>query len=207
MSEVEILDGADAERLVGHRNFDEPQTILALGKRKQGKTFFMNSYIQVCEPRVLAIVLHDEFTGLQQSASIEDALDDMWANPIACRRRVRPPFGARTRDWANEVFGELLSSLRNSLILLDEIAKWSKPKQSEELEDLILQGRHYGLRMMIGSQILKLVPYDLQSEATDLVIFKTSRSADLDALAEMTDRNIAEKAKRLTRGQCLHVEL
>lgn len=207
MSLVHVIDGWDVERYIGHQSYDSGQTILFIGKRNYGKTFAMNRYMNVREPRVLAIVPGRQFEGLTLAPTLDEALEDMWNNPRHCRRRVRPPPGAKTREWADEAFASILSDLRNSILLLDEMPKWSKAKTSDALEDLILNARAPGIRMAVGCQILKLVPYDFQSEATDLVIFKTTRPKDLEILTDWTEPSIAKKAKSLPQGKCIHVVL
>lgn len=202
----ERLDSLKAAARLRHRNYDNAQLILAAGRRGKGKTTAARFYVENTEPRVFAFDAFNDFRGLKV-ADVDRALDDMYDNPVACRRRVRPPIGADSYEYAEYIFNEIINApIRNMLLVLDEITLWSKPRASKALTTLVLQGRRLGIRMFVGCQRISLVPDVILSEVTEMMIFNMKRPRDKDVLAEWTDRETAEIAPNLRKGECICID-
>ena len=142
--------------------------------------------------------------------SPDEALYDMAANPRACRRRVIPPIGDDSRDWGEQFFADCVDSphtLRDCLLVLDEITLWSRYRATTTLEKLILQGRRFGLRMAVACQRIALTPDVMLAEMTELVLFRMTRPRDLETVEIWTDRETANACSRLDKGSALVISL
>lgn len=197
-----------AERLP-HRRYDEASCQLWAGKRGQGKTHGMRRYLEAREPRVFALDAFGDFTGLTLASGPETALRDLsFGTP--CRRRIVPPIGNSSRLFADWLFNEMIEGefpLRNCTLVLDEMTLWSKMVASPALEALILQGRRFGLKLVMGCQRISLVPGVCLSEATEMILFRMTRPRDLDVVAEWADDETATIVKKLRPRLCVVVSL
>lgn len=184
--------------------------VVYAGRRGEGKTFGIRHYIETREPRILALDPFEDFDNILESENISDALNDMAHWETACRRRIVPSIGDDSQEFADSVFRQIIEGdppLRDSLLLLDEITLWSEYRARKALKTLIFQGRRLGIRMLVASQRLALVPDAMLSEATHMVLFKFVRPRDLDVLENWTDRETAEICRNLEPHKCLLVEL
>lgn len=204
------METSEALRLIPHREYDKAELILFAGKRGRGKTYGMKLRLETREPRVLVFDPFEDFGSIIRSPTIDDALDDMAYWPSACRRRIVPPIGDDSQEYAEDVFAKIIEGetpLRNCLLVLDEITLWSRFQAGQRLKTLILQGRRLGIKMLVACQRLALVPDVMLSEATELVAFQFSRPRDLEVLEKWSDRHTAELCRNLGTGQCVVVEL
>ena len=205
------MTAPEANRLIPHKQPDKAQLVVYAGRRGEGKTFGINDFIQTAEPRVLAFDPFEDFDGIIESPTVEEALADMGHWTTACRRRVCPPINDDTHEFADEAFSQIIGEsetpLRNALLVLDEITLWSEYRAKRALKTLIFQGRRLGIRMLVASQRLALVPDAMLSEATHMVLFKFVRPRDLDVLANWTDEETAAICSNLSPHQCVYVEL
>ena len=225
-------DSVAAVSRLHHKLPNKSQLILAIGRREYGKTYAINTYLEQGEPRVLAFDPFEDFNGLawpqiaalgseseEEKGDLSEALLDMHYWPKACRRRVKPPIGAASREWAEAAFVACVEGiddtgappLRDALLCLDEITLWSNSRESEALQKLVLQGRRLHIRMLVACQRVSLVPGVLLSECTDMLVFRTSRPRDLDVLEEWGsvhgDGDLADLAPGLEVGECLSISL
>ena len=225
---IEAVDG------LRHRDYDRAQLVLFAGVREHGKTYAIRRYIDSGEPRVLGLDPFQDFDSLSWPSSDDPedlpcALADLEWWKTSCRRRVRPPIGAAgaageggSREWADDAFRDLIDgregspALRRCLLVLDEITLWTGAHERQALQTLVLQGRRLKLRMIVACQRIALVPGVLLSEATDLIVFKTTRPRDLDVLDEWGNsvrgrsgraEGIADVASRMAIGECVAIRL
>ena len=214
----QILDSVDAAHGLKHRKYDRSQLIIFAGKREHGKTYACNAYIDEDEPRVLGLDPFGDFRGLswptEDRTSSSEALEDMAYYQRFCRRRICPPFGASSRDWAEDFFVECVDGehpLTDALLVLDEITLWTLPRESAALQKLVLQGRRLGIRMVVCCQRVSLIPGVFLSECTDLVVFRMTRPRDLDVIDDWASSHhegrLSDIAPRLDIGECVVVGL
>ena len=221
---IEPMPSLEAVDRLRHRLYHKSQLILCVGRREYGKTVAINRYLERGEPRVLAFDPFEDFSGLgwpsyaetdEEKADYSEALDDLHYYERFCRRRVKPPIGADSRDYAEEAFAAIIEGeepLRRALLVMDEITLWSNARETEALRKLVLQGRRLQIRMLVACQRISLVPGVLLSETTDMLVFRTSRPRDLDVLAEWgsahDDEGALERlAPTLEVGECLSLSL
>ena len=205
----------EALALIPHRNYDVAETLLFVGKRGMGKTWGIRERIEDREPRILLFDPFDDFKAIAVSPTIDEALYDLNYWPEACRRRIIPPIGDDSLDFAEDVFARLIEGTpetgnqgtRNVLIGLDEIGLWSKFQPSKRFITLIRQGRRLGIKMLIASQRLAEVPAALLSEATEIVAFKFTRPRDLEVLEFWSDSQTAGLCRNLSVGECILLSL
>lgn len=197
---------------IPHRVYSSAQCIVFAGRRGQGKTYAITRYMESREPRLLAFDPFDDFGRIQAADpvdSVDEALADL-SYYTACRRRVRPPVGEDSRQYAEDAFAAMIDGdhpLRDCLLVLDEMTLWTRPTASSALEKLVLQGRRFGIRMAIACQRISLLPGICLSEATELVVFRTTRPRDLDVLADWGGKELAEKAINLQKGEACGIIL
>ena len=227
---IEILDSMAAVERLPHRDYGRAQLALFIGRRDKGKTTAMNRYLEQGEPRVLATDPFDDFPSLAwpfylrgeegeeyAKSDADAALEDMAFWETACRRRVKSPTGKGSRAWSQRFFELCLPPsehpLRNALLCLDEVTLHTGPIASEELQELVLQGRRYRVRMIAGCQRLGLIPGIFLSEATEMVIFQIVRPRDLDVIEDWGARHgqvkgeLREAVACLGQGQCIVLAL
>lgn len=212
---VQVLTTQLAVRQLPHRSFSRAQFVLFAGRRGKGKTVALSAYLESCEPRVLAIDAFNDLLGIRRRLEINDALDDLEANPVACRRRLVPPITIdlenprgtlSTIAYARLVMAELVRRrIRNVLLVLDELTLWTTPQGDNIIQLLALQGRRLNIRIAAAIQRLALTPGVLQSEVTELVCFQQTRPRDLEVLADWTDDETAETVRKLQVGECVVV--
>jgi hypothetical protein len=186
-----------------HLTYDHAQLILVAGKRGYGKTTFAREYLKLREPRVLAL---DPFGDFSMPCVDEDrAFEDL--RHRAARRSICPPINRTSRDWATDFFERCIDELRDCLLVLDEITLWSQVYTAgSPLEVIVLQGRRLGIRLIVISQKIALVPDVMKTEATDLVLFRTTRPTDLETAAKWTSPQVARRLRDLGMGECIHEE-
>lgn len=206
---VQVENSRVAADRIPHRVYTSAQCVIFTGRRGMGKTDAIKRYMDTCEPRLLAFDPFDDFDGIglpDPDDSIDEALADL-AYYTACRRRVRPPVGDDSRAYAEDAFEAMISGnfpLRDCLLVLDEMTLWTRPQASPTLEKLVLQGRRFGIRLAIACQRIALLPGVMLSEATELLVFRTTRPRDLFVLEEWGGRDLAIKAPNLQKGEaCL----
>lgn len=203
------IDGLQAAAQIPKKRPDQAQTILAIGKREMGKTTLLRSYAARTEPRRIAVDPFGDFVGGYETfTDYREGLEAMLHNKRSYSIRLEPPRHARLVDWGRQVFGALLSvdakrTQWDALFLLDEIHRYARTVENDEILELGLQARHYGLRLALGSQRMVNVPTGMMSEVTDLACFQIRSPADRKRLAEWTDEEWeAENAYRLEQGEC-----
>lgn len=205
---LRILSNEEAAARVPHKLPHRAQLILAAGKSDQGKTWFVNRYMETLEPRVLALDPENNFPGIRE-ASVKLAFEDLQAD-YAVRRRIVPPYEAETEEWAEDIFRRIkLERVQDLFFELDEVSMWINHRReiSAAAKQLVLQGRFkLGLRILATSQILSYIPAPFQSQATDLVIFNTTRPADLKVIAQWSEE-AAERAPSLKPRECFYLSL
>lgn len=188
--------------------------MLFAGKRGQGKTTALKSYVSECEPRVFVLDPFDDFDFVRRRIDLKAALSDM-SDGRPCHRRVVPPLviesddgepiRAGSREYALEFWKQAVHSLRDCLVVLDEMSLWSGSRADSLLLALIMQGRRLGLRLAVACQRIQLVPGDMLSETTEMVLFRVRRPRDLDVLEEWTDESTRNTVRELKVGECLVV--
>lgn len=204
---LEVLDNEEAAARVPHKLPGRAQTIIVAGKPEMGKTHFIRSYLSALEPRVLAFDPFNNFPWIRK-ASLALAFEDL-EHEYVVRRRLVPRYGADLEEWAEEIFKKLVEdAVPDLLIELDEISLWIDHRKpfSGHAKELILQGRQVGTRIIAASQILAYIPSVLQSLATDLVVFQTTRPDDLIVLGKWS-KELAARAPSLKEFQCFYLSL
>ena len=201
-----ILTSDEAVRLLPHKRFDRAQLVLFEGQRGYGKTYALMLYLEEREPRVFVLDPFGDFTGIAQSPSVEAAIADLEANRVAGRRRVVPPITDASVEYAEAFFRMAIERLRNCTIVLDEVTLWTGIQSGRALLTLINQGRRLGIRIVVACQRISLVPGDLLSAVTEMVIFHPPRRPrDRYVLKEWTDEETVEAARTLGVGRCIVV--
>ena len=201
-----------AASLLPHKDYERAQLLLFAGKKDQGKTTALKSYIEICEPRVFILDPFDDFATVRQRLDLADALRDM-AEGGPGRRRVVPPLvvedengeivKAGSREYAHRFFKLAIASLRNCLVVLDEMSLWSGNREDAILQAVILQGRRLGLRLAVACQRIQLIPGVMLSEATEMVLFKMRRPRDLEVVKEWAGEDVAAQLPKLKQGECI----
>lgn len=202
-----VVGNLEVEQVLKHSIFTDAQCIGWIGTRGEGKTESLITYLGVREPRVLAFDSFGSFTGIRLVDSIETALEDLQRFEVACRRRVQPEFSSDTHAYAEHAFKLIIECLRNCLVVLEELSLWTEPKITRRLRKLIIQGRQIGVRLLLVAQQVSLIPYELQSQMTHIVVFHLHRPADLDALERWVGKRIRKIVNRLDRFECVVVKL
>lgn len=220
----EVLTTDEALKRVPHLPAGESQLILVTGRKRFGKSVFVFGvpegetgpigYIEEREPRVLVFDIHDENPRLFKRVAWRDALRDMETTDGPCRRRFVPPMRKEEREsFADEFFGHIVEKASqgvqyNMLLVMEEGTAFFKSTtlRGTDFEQVILQGRHWGIRVLVVAQRLMRIPGELHSEATEIVIYNTKRPRDLDILEEWGLENAHEVAPHLHRGECFLIE-
>lgn len=157
----------------------------------------------------------DDFKGVLRRDSVLACLDDLHRGG-PCRRRVVPPLDSfdpetgeplGSRDYAEDFFRLAVRYLRNCTIVLDEMSLWTESSESETFQKLVLQGRRWGLKMVIACQRIQLIPGVALSEGTELVVFRLRRPRDLEVIREWGGKDVRDVVPYLTQGQCVVVDL
>lgn len=204
---IKLLNSRQLGNVIPHYRYDRAQLVVFTGRRGMGKTTGIKSYISVREPRLLLIDHYDDFPDVELSPSLDAALSDL-AQGEPCRRRIFPDVGAEDlHAWADEFFIRCYDQLRDTLVVGNEITLLSKPTASPMFTVFITQGRRRGLRFACDAQRIHQVPYVVQSECTELLIFKVTRPRDIGAIEDWASPEIAQKAPTLAVGQCMLVDL
>ncbi len=204
---LRVYTNDEVVELIPHKLPRRAQTIIISGKGEQGKTYTIRKYLSELEPRVLAFDPYNNFPWIRR-ASIPVAFADL-ESEYAVRRRIVPPFDADTEAWADRIFDRIRKDKVLDLLLeLDEVSEWINYRRepSAAVKKLALQGRQIGLRTILASQILSYIPAPFQSMATDLVIFATTRPADLKVLGQWSEE-LAERAPTLKPRECFYLPL
>lgn len=206
-----VLTNLEAADVTPHLQFGRAQLIIVAGRRGFGKTWYIQRYIEKHEPRVFMLDAHGDFPCVPESPDILSAMRDLQRYPTACWRRLVPRlrFLDRTNlaEYAEEVISSVNRYLRRCLVIYNESTLWLDQRASEPLADQIRQGRHLELRHVIDTQRFAEAPDIMRSEASELVIFRTTRSRDRKTLSDETTPEIAEIARTLAVGDCVLVDL
>ena len=221
IEESEVLATSEALERVPHLAYGKSQLILVTGRRGYGKTVFVGGsstiddwegpevegYIERCEPRILLLDVHGDYTRVPRRVRWQDALADLEGTDGPCRRRVVPPVGpnANSVDFGEEFFPACVERLRNATLVIEELTNYvsSTVIRGTALETLILQGRHYGIKILATCQRLMRVPGEFHSEATQIVVYNTKRPRDKKILVEWGYEDAVKNAPRLDIGQCV----
>lgn len=207
MASLRPTPALQAVRLLPHRQYHSAQLLLFAGRREQGKTTALRAYVETREPRVLVLDPFDDFGTIRRRGDLALALEEL-GDGEPCRRRVVPPMGVGSHEYAEALFSELVErEVGDLLLVLDELTLWSKPRASVTLTKLVLQGRRLGIRIAAAIQRIALTPDVMQSELTELVLFNIARPRDLETVADWTDGETAETCSKLRQGQCLALML
>lgn len=216
----QVLSTEEALTKIPHRAYSRAQLTLVTGKRGTGKTWFLREYVESTEPRVLVLDYHEDFDrsvhggpGIRRRVQTAEALSDLESTDGPCRRRVVPTIGAsgNCRDFAIDFFAECVERLRNCLLVIDELSLYCptenlRNSHMKSLETLLLQGRRYGIKMVVACQRLNRIPGEFHSEATEIVVYQTSRPRDLKVLEDWGFEDAREVAPKLKVGQCVILE-
>jgi hypothetical protein len=215
IQESEILTTEQALERVPHLAPGRAQTVLVTGRRGYGKTVFVggtpdgevNGYVERCEPRVLLLDVHGDYTRLRRRVRWQDALDDLEKTDGPCRRRVVPPVseGSNSVDFGEEFFPACVDRLRDCLLVIEELTNYCSSTiiRGTALETLILQGRHFGIRMVVTCQRLNRIPGEFRSEANQIVIYNTKQPRDRRILEEWGMEDAWTVAPELGVGECV----
>jgi hypothetical protein len=221
IEESKVLTTSEALMVVPHLPPGKSQLILVTGRRGFGKTVFVGGsatieewegpevegYIERCEPRVLLLDVHGDYGRVRRRVRWQDALADLENTDGPCRRRVVPPVGegANSVDFGEEFFPACVTRLRDTLLVIEELTNYvsSTVIRGTALETLILQGRHYGIRILATCQRLNRVPGEFHSEATQIVVYNTRRPRDKKILVEWGYEDAIENAPLLGVGECV----
>jgi hypothetical protein len=210
---LRVEDNRTVALRLKHLRPGQAQLILVVGQREKGKTYLIQTYLnpdlqRAEESRVLALDPFSDLRGIRLSNSPEEAVEDMEEYRTACRRRLEPPIGDDSREYADDLFQLLVESeLRDYLLVLDEVTLWTSRNQTRALQTLVLQGRRLGVRILCACQQLSLVPGIFLSECTELVVFRTNRPRDLEVLEDWGGKRLAELARNLAPRQAILLSL
>ena len=208
-----IVTTAEALRLVPHLPAGDAQLILVCGMRGYGKTVFVQGmpdgsypygYIEEREPRLLVLDIHDDYQRIQRRVEWRDALADLNATDGPCRRRVVVS-AENCSAFADEFFPAIIEEdVRNFLLVIEEASAFCKSIniKGTALETIILQGRHWGIRVLAVAQRLGRLPGEFHSEATQIVSYRMKRPRDLYILEEWGFQDAEEVAPTLPVGVC-----
>lgn len=211
----EVITTSDALQQIPHLAPGKAQTILVTGRRGFGKTVFVGGtpdgkvegYVERCEPRILLLDVHGDYSRIHRRVRWQDALDDLEDTDGPCRKRVVPPIGAGSNsiDFGEEFFPACVDRLRDCLLVIEELTNYcsSTVIRGTALETLILQGRHFGIRLLVTCQRLNRVPGEFRSEATEIVVYNTKRPTDRRILEEWGYEDAWDSAPSLGVGECV----
>jgi len=209
-----IIENVELPFVLPHSRYDVEQLDVIIGKKGQGKTTGQEHYIETREPRLLVVTPRPDFQRVELADDLDDALNDLsFGEP--CRRRVvvnrRTCGGFETmHEYGQYLFGRCCDELRNALLVLSEVHLLAAPAPnppSPELVDLISQGRHYGVRMMVDSQHPRFLQSIFFLEMTHLVAFKVTDEKDLDVVESYAGAETAQTVAQLDKGKCAVVTL
>jgi hypothetical protein len=188
----EKISAEQALREVPHRIPDEAQLTLVTGMRGTGKTWWLQHWVEDNDPRILILDYHEDFPHVRKR-EWRQAIADLAATDGPCRRRVVPPIGeaSNCRDFAEEFFPAIVrdGGPRNFRLVIDELSLYCptenlRAQHNKALETLILQGRRYGIGLVVACQRLNRIPGEMHSEATEILVFRTKRPRDLKVLED-----------------------
>lgn len=212
---LEPVTTDEALREIPHLAPGKSQLILVTGRRGFGKTVFVGGtedgsvegYIERCEPRVLLLDVHGDYSRIRRRMDFETALSDLEGTDGPCRRRIVPPFvdGKNAVSFGEQFFPACVDRLRNCLLVVEELTAYCSTTviKGTALETLILQGRHFGIRMLVTCQRLNRIPGEFHSEATEIVVYNTRRPRDRKILEEWGYENAWDDAPDLGVGECV----
>lgn len=191
---------------IPHLPNNEAQTDCYVGKRGYGKTTALRRWLASGpEARVLQLDIYDELDG-PRSPSIEHAVYDL-ARFGPCWRRVSPPRGG-TRAYGDHFLRQVLEYVRDCVIVIDEVTKFFDADGTDDLEELVFQGRKYGLRFASTTQRVNELPRQIRAEATRLVLYHTTWPYDLQEIGRWTgSEQVKAEAPTLQRGECFLITL
>jgi hypothetical protein len=215
-----IVSTDEALRLVPHLPPGSSQLILVTGRKGYGKTVFVagnpdgtspHGYIEEREPRVLILDIHDDYDRVMRRSNFQDAIADFKATDGPCRRRVVPPMddGQNCTTFGDEFFPAIVKSkAENFLLVIEEASAFCRSTniKGTSLETLILQGRHWGIRILAVAQRLNRIPGEFHSEATSILAYNTKRPRDCIILEEWGFDDAREVAPTLSIGHCYLIE-
>lgn len=211
----------EALRRVPHLPAGASQLILVTGRKGFGKTVFVNGvppgergplgYIEEREPRVLVLDIHDDYHRVMRRNDYRDALREFQASDGPLRRRVVPPMedGQNCTTFGDVFFPALVhEKVRDFLLVIEEASAFCRSTniKGTALETIILQGRHWGIRILAVAQRLNRIPGEFHSEATSILAYNTKRPRDCEILEEWGFDDARELAPRLKRGECYLIE-
>ena len=215
-----IVSTAEALARVPHLPPGESQLILVTGRKGFGKTVFVKGmpdgtrpigYIEEREPRLLILDIHDDYHRVMRRNDFRAALSDLQATEGPCRRRVVPPMedGQNCTTFGDEFFPTLVKEkVRDFLLVIEEASAFCRSTniKGTALETIVLQGRHWGIRILAVAQRLNRIPGEFHSEATSILAFNTKRPRDCEILEEWGFDDAREVAPTLKKGECYLVE-
>jgi len=90
-----------------------------------------------------------------------------------------------------------LQYFRNGGLLFDDARKYLKAKTEEDLNDLYISRRQYGIHIFFVAHNFKQVPVQAFGFATDFILFKTNAAIDNERLSQLNDpeKFLAAKAR------------
>ena len=208
---------------VPHLPPGKAQLILVTGMRGNGKSVFVGGmpdgtapmgYIETCEPRVFVLDIHDDYGRVRRRSDWRFALEEYAATDGPIRRRVvpEPEEGQTLADWGDAFFAEFERYAKegdtDGLLVVEELSTFvrSTNVKGTPFEQIVMQGRHWGVRVLAVAQRLNRLPGELHSEATQIIAYRTIRPRDCEVLEDWGCREAREIAPTLQPGECYLVE-
>jgi energy-coupling factor transporter ATP-binding protein EcfA2 len=151
------------------------QVHLLVGKRGSGKTWLIKAllyYMRLVTPYVF-VFSHTKFTGFYHSI-LPDALirSKFDAELIQQMMEVQ-----KARRWMRGVNPHII-------LVLDDMASDSLLRYSQLMDQLLMEGRHYKITIIMATQHLKAASTKFRTNADKIYLFKTANKAILDCIKE-----------------------
>ena len=172
----------------------------------------MRHYSAVTEPRRLSLDRLGDFSAGSHvfREDWRDGLKLLEENPRALWVRLVPPQRADFEEWANEVFSTILEKDTEEfqwdmLVVMDEAHRYglNRIAATSPLAQAVLEGRHYGLRWLLGAQRMVDVPASILNQTTDLACFEIIPPRDRNRLEEWTEAGAGDAVLTMPPYHCL----
>ncbi len=209
---MEMIDGKAAAARVDHRPPGDAQIVTAVGQLGTGKTTFLRHYSARREPRRLSLDRLGDFSSGSETYRDDwrDGLDRLATERRALWVRLIPPKRADFEAWAADVFTAILEHGSgehqwDTLIVMDEAHRYgiNRVTATSPLSQAVLEGRHFGLRWLIGAQRMVDLPASIMNQTTDLACFHQTSPRDRKRLADWTEAAAEEAVLDLPEYHCL----
>lgn len=176
---AEFIERAEKESSKIRDRDKRREIILNFGKTGFGKTV-LNKYILIKKfPRVLIIDPNDEYKGLEFN-SLNELIEYVEKHQVYKIKIFR-------LDWFEQIC-EIVLELGNVTLLVDEAQRVLpvREKMPEVFQEIVFQGRHKNINLILTSQRPSKVNIDIRSQFSKMFLFNQTEKKDIDWIEDVS---------------------